>query len=136
MVQLMPNPFYFEDARFKLGGGADTLEGQCSKIEATPGSATVWKGLTPSARFARAGDWALGIDFAQDWETATSLSNYLFDHEGEVVPVEFAPVAGGQTFYGTVVCSPGSIGGSQGSVATSSVSLEMGGKPSKIAPGV
>ena len=134
MVKSLPNPFYFEDALLKIGAGADTFEGHCSKIELVPGSNVEWAGLTPTARFAKAGDWSMNIDLAQDYETAGSFSNYLFDHEGEVVPFEFSPIDGGQKFYGTLTVSAAGIGGGQGAVATSSVSLKVSGKPSKTAP--
>lgn len=134
MVQVAVSPYYIEDATLKIGA-TDTYEAHCSRIEATESSPVVWRGLTPSSRFKR-GAWQLQIDLAQDWETANSLSNYLFDHDGEVVPVEFAPVAGGQTFYAQAVLAPSGIGGAQGSVAVASVTLELTAKPSKIAPGV
>ena len=93
-----------------------------------------WNGLTPSATFTfpTATTWACKLDYAQDWETANSLSRYLFDNEGGQVEMTFTPKAGGLGWNVTVFIVPGSIGGQVNSVATASVTLGVVGKPTPV----
>ena len=130
MAKIGIAPIVLKDALLKIG--ADNYEANVSAVEFVPSASSVpWKGLTPTASFTDMGSatWVCNLTFAQDWETTNSLSQYLLDHEGEQVEVEFRPVSGGAGFAATLVLTPGSIGGSVDSVAVSSVSLGVQGKP-------
>lgn len=65
--------------------------------------------------------WVLNIDLAQDWETAQSLSLFLFANDGQTAPAELH-VAGG-TFAFDVLCSASAAGGQGKTAAKASVSL-------------
>ncbi|MCS6563432.1 hypothetical protein [Curtobacterium poinsettiae] len=135
MAQITVNPFVLSDTTLKIA--ADNYETAVSSVEFQPSGGTVsWKGLSPAAvfTFPQAVTWACAIAFAQDWETEDSLSQYLFEHQGETIAVEFAPKRGGKSLYANVVIVPGSIGGAVDAVAASTVTLGVVGKPSFQAP--
>lgn len=71
--------------------------------------------------------YALAIGLFQDWETANSLSLYLFDHDGEDMATSIT-VPGG-TWAATVVAAAPHIGGTGNQPATSSLTLQVKGKP-------
>lgn len=102
-------------------------------ITPTTGNAT-WNGLDPEASFSfpTATTWGAQLDYAQDWETADSLSRFLFDHEGDQVTMLFQPVKGGLGWEIDVTIAPGSIGGQVNAVATSSVTLGVNGRPRPV----
>jgi len=130
MTAIAVVPIVLKNATFKVG--TDNYEAATSGVTFVPSTSTstvTFKGLTPTASFSfpttSPSEWVCNIDYAQDWSTATSLSNYLHDHEGETVTVEFVPEAGtgAPSFTADVTIAPGQIGGSVDQVATSSVSL-------------
>lgn len=97
-----------------------------SQVTFTPTSSVVrWKGMTPASNhvFGTLAEWTVALDFAQDWETADSLSMYLLEHETERETWTFEPKADGASFASNVVLTPGGIGGQVDSVATSSATL-------------
>ena len=103
MVNIAPNPFIIGDCTLKVG--ADNYEASVSGVEFVPTPVkAVFKGLTPTAKYPIAGssDWVAKLAYAQDWATADSLSRYLYEHEGESIEVEFAPVAGGPAIVATL----------------------------------
>jgi hypothetical protein len=115
---------------------ADNYEAHVSKVEFVPSASMVkWKGLTPASvfNFTTLADWVLNLEYAQDWATAASLSQYLFDNEGTSKVVTFKPkkpsTGTAPTWTATVLITPGAIGGAVDSVATASVSLGVQGKP-------
>lgn len=116
---------------------ADNYEAHVSKCEFTPTSSLVkWKGLTPTSVFAfpTAAEWALTLDFAQDWDTPDSLSEYLYLNEGKIKEVTFKPrKAGARPWTASVIITPGAIGGAVDSVAVGSVSLGVQGRPTRAA---
>lgn len=118
MAQINVAPIILRDAllRFSYGSGPTTsdYEMHVSQVEFTPNTPTaMWKGLTPSAIFKKTGasDWTCTMAYAQDWETTDSLSQFLYDHEGEAIDVTFEPVTGGAGWESTIQCAPGVIGG-------------------------
>lgn len=125
MSQIAVAPLVLKDVILKLG--ADTYEKHVSAVTFTPSSSTIsWQGLEPSAKFTNvtAAEWACALDYVQDWETEDSLSLFLFEHEGESVPAEFSPRSGsGPSFTSTLTITPGAIGGTVNSYATTSVTL-------------
>ena len=75
--------------------------------------------------------WQATIRYAQDWDTADSLSEYLFDHEGDRVPIQFRPRTGsGSTFTINAIIAPGAVGGQLNQVGTpTTATLGVDGKP-------
>ncbi|MEN0103331.1 MAG: hypothetical protein AAGC90_10430, partial [Curtobacterium sp.] len=123
-------PITLNDVTFKVED--DNYEAAVSSVSLDPQSGlATFKGMTPSAvfNFPQATTWQAAITFAQDWETEDSLSNYLFDHQGETVTVQFAPKRGGRTWEVDLVIVPGSIGGAVDAVATSTVTCGVSGQP-------
>lgn len=106
--------------------GASDYAGQVSGAVFTPSTSTVTftaiNGATHSLNTPTT--WVLDLTLAQDWEDATSLSNYLLEHEGDVVTAVLEPVDGGTSFTASVTIVPGAIGAADTtSVVGSSVSL-------------
>ncbi len=133
MAVIAVNPFVMKDVTLLIA--ADNYESNVSAVEFVPSASSVnWKGLTPTSTFSDVGTatWVCNLSFAQDWASATSLSRYLFEHEGAAVACEFSPIAGGPAFGGTLVITPGSIGGAVDSVAVATVSLGVQGRPVEI----
>ncbi len=117
---------------------ADNYEAHVSRVEFVPTTSIVkWKGLTPSSvfQFPTSSDWALNLDYAQDWSTEDSLSQYLFDNEGTSKVVTFKPkkpaTGTAPTWTATVFITPGAIGGAIDTVAAASVTLGVQGKPAR-----
>ncbi len=115
---------------------ADNYEAHVARVEFVPTATLVkWKGLTPTSvfQFPTSTDWALNLDYAQDWATASSLSQYLFDNEGTSKVVTFKPkkpaTGTAPTWTATVFITPGAIGGAIDTVAVASVTLGVQGKP-------
>jgi hypothetical protein len=134
MAVITVSPIILTDVVFTVV--ADSYESSVSRVEFVPSSSpVVWKGLTPTSvfQFGTASTWVLNLDFAQDWATTSSLSKYLFDNEGTQKAVTFKPkkpaTGTAPTWGATVFIVPGSIGGAVDSVAVSSVTLGVIGKP-------
>ena len=70
------------------------------------------------------------IEYVQDWDSTESLSKFLFANEGKTIDVTFKPnSANTPTFTAKLVVTPGAIGGTVNSYATTSVTLGVTGKP-------
>lgn len=124
------DPIYLDNAALVI----DTFDyaAAASKIECQPSiKSATFKGMKKAATFTSTSveSWTLAIDFAQDFETAESFSNMLFDNQGERVTIEFAPVEGGKAWLVDVQLVPGGIGGNGGTHATTSISLGVLGQP-------
>lgn len=132
MAQINVQPLYLKDVILTVDG--DTYEKHVSGVTITPSVATAtFKGLEPSATFSQASSatWTVDLTYVQDWETADSLSAYLFNNAGEEVTMSFKPESGaGGTFSATVIIVPGAVGGAVDAYATSTVSLPVQGQPS------
>lgn len=114
--------------------GTNDYEAHVSSVMFTPNAPTVnWKGLTPTSNhtFGGLATWTVTLNYAQDWETAQSLSIYLMDNEAQKVVMKFEPQNGGAGFTSNVVLTPGGIGGDVDTVATGSVTLGSS-KPARI----
>ncbi|MEX1079806.1 MAG: hypothetical protein WED09_11935 [Homoserinimonas sp.] len=130
MAAIAVNPFIMKDCLLTVA--LDSYEAHVSAVEFVPSASPVtWKGLTPTSvfSFGTNATWACNLSFAQDWETADSLSRYLFENEGDEIEVVFEPVSGGSSVTATLLITPGSIGGAVDSVAVSTVTLGVKGKP-------
>jgi hypothetical protein len=134
MVEQAVKPFIMRNAIVQLG--TDDFAAAVSRAELVPsGGTSDFKGLKTSAVFTypQATTWALELDYAQDWGTSGSLSSYLFDHIGEVVPAVIDPddlsTSGGTSWACEVAITAGAVGGAVDAVATASVSLGVVGQP-------
>lgn len=101
-----------------------------SAVTFTPASTTIsWTGLgNNTITDVTTATWTLALTYVQDW-SATGLSTYLYNSEGESVPVTFIPRAGGPSFTAEVVITPGAIGGTVNTFVESTVTLGVNGKP-------
>ncbi len=123
-------PIYLDNAALIIS--AFDYAAAASKIECQPSIKTsTFRGMKKTASYTntQVESWALAIDFAQDFQTAESFSNMLFDRQGEKVTIEFAPIEGGQAWLIDVQLVPGGIGGAGGGHATTSISLGALGQP-------
>lgn len=130
MAEITVNPFVLRDVIFNVG--TDGYKAHVSNVTFTPSSSVVtWQGLTPTATFSfgTSATWTCDLEYAQDWDTADSLSRYLFENEGEEIAVTFEPVAGGPGIAATLIVTPGAVGGAVNTVAVATVSLGVKGKP-------
>lgn len=117
------------------GAAGGDYEAHVSQAEFQPNSPTVnWKGLGGNS-FTGVGraSWNLALGFAQDHETASALSSFLYDNEGKKLHVVLAPVAGGQAWEANIYAVPGGIGGQVDTVAVASVTCPVDGKPTRVA---
>lgn len=134
------NPLYMTESVLKIGTGTPTdFAGEISGAQLVPTSSTAtWKGLKPGAVFTKGGlaTWALTVNLGQDHERGASLSNYLYDHEGETMPFTLEPIAGGTGFSGTITIQAATIGAEVDQFGTASVSMPVSGKPERTLAGV
>ena len=126
MSTIAVKPLVLKDVLLTIA--VDNYEKHVSGVQWVPTSQQInWQGLTPDAVFSDVSSptWALTLNYVQDWETANSLSQYLFDHVGETVEMVFTPVkgTGKKTFTANVTIVPGAIGGEVNAYATTSVTL-------------
>ena len=130
MAQISVQPLYLKDVVLTVDG--DTYEKHVSGVTFTPSVSTAtFKGLDSDAVFTQASNasWTCDLSFVQDWETAGSLSAYLFNNAGSEVTLSFLPPPGSGTWSATVIIVPGAVGGTVDAYATSTVSLPVQGQP-------
>jgi hypothetical protein len=128
-------PFTLKDVSLILGPTAGTsyeFRTQVSSVTLQPSSSQVeWTGLGLNTYTdVSTATWTCVLEYAQDWDTANSLSAYLYANEGNTVDVVFkAKNTGAKTWTGKVIITPGAVGGPVNNVATASVTLGMPAKP-------
>lgn len=135
MAQVAIKPIILNDITLLIG--ADNYEAAVSRVVLTPTVPQAkWKGMTPAAIFNLAGtpEWVCEVTWAQDHETANSLSQYSIANAGQVKAVEFKPKkpvspATAPTFKCDVLILPGAIGGDLDTVPTASASWPVNGQP-------
>jgi len=130
MAQIAVQPIYLKDCVLSVAGS--DFEKAVSSVSFTPSVTTAtFKGLEPTAVFTNVGSstWMVDIAYAQDWETAGSLSAYLYANEGAEVTLTFEPVNGGSSWSADVIIVPGAVGGAVDSYAVATVSLPVQGRP-------
>lgn len=139
MVEIAPPRLnYLKNAKFivRFDGattGGDDYAGTCRSIRAEPsGAASAFYGMKPTATYEENAGWQITFEFADDYETAASLWNKMFDNDGEQIEIEFWPHAGGVGFKTTATAKAAGIGGTTREVATSSLTLTCS-KPTKLA---
>lgn len=137
MAKIAVAPFVLRDCVLNIKDGATDIgdfEAHVSKAQIDPNtSVQTWKGLTPTSvhQDIASPEWTLNLDFAQDFSTANSLSQYLLANVGKKVIVALTPKVGvgAKKATMTVTLLPGSIGGGVGAFATASVALPVDGQP-------
>lgn len=136
MAKLAVQPFVLKD--IVLTVEADDYARHVSTAQLVPTTTQdriTWHGLSPDADFTEAGDptttWVLNLTYAQDWNTADSLSQYLLDNAGQTKTIVLQPRAGSgqKTFTVEAVIVPGPVGGDYNTVQTGTVSLQVNGEP-------
>lgn len=139
MAQINVAPRVFKNYLLKFGAAGDNYEKHVSGVTLTPSTSVVtWKGAAPDANYSdvTTATWTLTLEFAQDWETADSLSQYLFENEGELIEgLEFSPLGAGPKFTVDAVVTPGQIGGAVDAYGAASVTMGIVGRP-VFTPGV
>ena len=126
------NPTYMTESVVTLG--ATDYAAEVSGFTITPTyQVATFKGLKVGSVFTRSGKatWVLTINFGQDHEAATSLSTYLFEHEGEQTTYTVEPIDGGTTFAGDLIAQAGPIGGTVDQFGNATVNLPVLGKPTR-----
>jgi len=123
MATVAVKPFVLRDVTLLIG--EDNYEAHVSEVTFTPTVSQVsWTGLANNTVTSQTtATWTVTLGYAQDWNTADSLSQYLHDAEGTTVAVEFVPGDDQGSFDANVTLAPGSIGGTAGAFATSTVTL-------------
>ncbi|MEU4361200.1 hypothetical protein [Promicromonospora sp. NPDC023987] len=123
MVAITVEPFILRDVDLMIG--TDNYEAHTSQVEFTPTvSAVSWTGLANNTVTSQTtATWGCTIALAQDWGTLNSLSQYLMDNEGLVVPCTFTPASGQGSFAANITITPGAIGGTAGAFAVATVTL-------------
>lgn len=133
MTSVAAAPFILID--YTLTIDSDDFSTAVSSAAFTPSVKTVtFNGGTPTSiwQFPTPSVWTADIEFAQDWTTTGSLSNYLHAHEGQVKVCTFVPNvpdADSPTITANIIITPGPIGGDQGTIPTEKVSMPVNGKP-------
>lgn len=130
MTKLDVQPFTMKDVVMKVD--VDDYARHVSEVTFTPTTKQdeiTWQGLSPDASFSDSSapetTWVVTLAYAQDWETANSLSRYLYDNEGLTKPVVFEPKAGvGTSWASDVTIVPGPVGGKVKTVAEGTVNLK------------
>lgn len=129
------NPLYMTESVLKLGDGSPTdFAAEISGAQLVPtSSSATWKGLKPGSTFTKGGlaTWGLTLNLGQDHELSTSLSNYLYDNEGETKEFTLEPIAGGTGFSGTLTIQAATIGADVDTFGAASVTMPVQGKPER-----
>lgn len=126
------NPTYMTESKVTLG--ATGFEAEVSGFILSPTYQTAtWKGLKSGSTYTRSGKgtWVLTINFGQDHESATSLSTYLFEHEGDQIAYNVEPIDGGTAFSGQLIAQAGAIGADVDQFGNATVALPVLGKPTR-----
>ena len=134
MPPLDVNPLVLKDVLLDIDG--TDYRKHVDQVSFTPSSSSLtWTGLGGNTHTDVAtATWVANLNYVQDWETPNSLSRFLFENEGEEVPVTFRPRNGsGPSFTTTLVITPGAIGGAVNAFATTSVALGCKEKPALVA---
>lgn len=139
MAQIAVAPFVLKDVILTIG--TDSYEMHCSTAAFNPSSSVLtWQGLTPAAAFSdtTTPSWTCTLNYAQDWETANSLAQYLLANQNTSKVAVFKPrgaTTGKPIFTATILIAPGPIGGDVNTVQVGTVTLGVSGAPVKtVAP--
>lgn len=112
----------------------DDYAAHVSAVTITPTAPTFsWTGLAGNVfNAAGAATWVCVFQYAQDWVTANSLSQYLHANEGNIITVTFRPVEGGPGATVPLIVVPGAYGGAVNTVAVATATLPCTAKPTLV----
>lgn len=121
MAKIAVAPFMF---RLTFSIGSDEYTAHLSQAEFTPAQPTgTFVDISgESTPLAGPSAYTLSLAGAQDWATANSLTSFLTENDAEEADVVLG-VPGGE-WAATVLCAATTIGGSGGSPAAFSVTLQ------------
>lgn len=137
MPVIAAKPFVLKDAILTIG--TDEYQGHISSVRFDPTTSQLtWQAITPAGAFAdqTSAVWTCTIAYAQDWETANSLAQYLLTNAGQKKTATFKPkgtTTGMPIFTADIMIAPGPIGGDVNTVQVGSVTLGVAGVPVKTA---
>lgn len=126
MPTLEVQPLVLKDVELILDTAGNDYRKHASGVTFNASSSqTTWTGLGGNTHTdSQTPTWTVTIDYVQDWDSPDSLSRFLYEHEGEEIPVTFRPKSGvGPSFTSNVTIIPGSIGGQVNAYATTSATL-------------
>lgn len=130
-IKMPVSPYAMNAATLTLG--EDDYTASVTQAELQPQSGEVVTGIG-GHKYRGRPTWQLVLGHIQDAGVA-GLTRYLFDHEGETVVFELAPLDDGITWTGQVVLAPTAIGGTGGTaLAQASATLEVVGQPVPVDP--
>lgn len=124
MAQIALDPLVLKDTILTIG--TDTYEKHVESVTFEPTASTMsFVGLGGNTHTDTGiATWVCTLGYAQDWETANSLSQYLLANEGDAVAAVFKPRTGtGPTFTATLSITPGPVGGMVNAYSKGQVSL-------------
>lgn len=118
-----------------ISTSATDFAGHVSTVHLSPSSSSqTWSGLKPDSTFTEPGSetWECELALAQDWSD-NSLASFLFDNAGKPAVIRLTPRSGiAPGFDVSVFLVSPEIGGDVDSVATSSVTLGVHGRPKRV----
>lgn len=123
MTQVAADPRSINNMVLKLG--TDTYEKHASNVNWGKSTNQVtWKGGTPEAVFtdSTVDSHVCNITLVHDYDNVDSLFNFMIDHEGEQLEIEWKPnVAGTFTQTATITIVAPDAGGAVGAFGESTV---------------
>ncbi len=126
MAVLEVQPLVLKDVELIIAAAGDDYRKHVSGVVFTPTAAAItWNGLGLNSHTDQGiATWIAALTYVQDWDSASSLARYLYEHEGETVPMTFRPRSGvGPSFTANVAITPGAIGGLVNTFAETTVNL-------------
>ncbi|GEL95357.1 hypothetical protein [Cellulomonas composti] len=130
----LTNPLFLKDVSLIVGpSGGTTYEFKAAleSVLFTPQTTTdTFSGIGgTTVSDVSIDSWTCTVGYIQDWETSTSLSNYLQSNPGLTTDAVFKPkTAGAKSVTATITLVPGPIGGPKGK-AMASVTFGVQGTP-------
>lgn len=118
-----------------LAAGTDA-SGQVTNFEVIPAPNLISAPATLGNRASRSAglsDYAIKVDFLQDWGQAGSISKYMYDNEGETVWFEYNPAGATEdSFKGQCDVVGAKYGGPSDGNWTDSVTMPCPSKPTRV----
>ena len=127
MTKIQPNAIILKDIVLRFETADDFAPAVSSAVFTPTSSAVNFTGMSPGAAWSDSSEptWTLDLTFVQDWESAKSLSKYLYLKAGDKEVVTFQPKDGAAlpAFTSEVVLQHGPIGGPGGQYPTATVRM-------------
>ena len=88
MAVIEVQPLVLKDIELVIGT-SDDFRKHVDSVTFTPSASSIsWTGLGGNTHTETSvATWTCGLNYAQDWDSEESLSRYLFENEGDTVPV-------------------------------------------------